>query len=85
MLAGVEEVLGDPAPLVLVDALSPSTVDLRLLFWTDARQATVRRTRDAVLRAAVEAYDAAGIELPYDVVQLEAGVSVDRVLRREPG
>ena len=66
-------VLDDPVPLVLVEELGASTIDLRLLFWTTPQQAQVRKVRDSVLRDVVRAYDDAGIEMPTDILQLEAG------------
>ncbi len=75
------EVLDDPPPLVLVEELGASTIDLRLLFWTSSRQSQVRKVRDAVLRDVVTAYDDAGIEMPTDILQLEGSASLTRTLR----
>lgn len=83
VLGELDGVLDDPAPLVLVDELGASTIDLRLLFWTSTAQSQVRRVRDAVLRSVVTAYDDAGVEMPTDILQLEAGPSLARAVRPE--
>ena len=82
-LEGVHGVLAEPAPRVLVDELGTSTVDVRLLFWTAPQQATVRVVRDRVLRAALTAFDAAGIEMPADIVVLQGTPSLKAALRGE--
>lgn len=76
-------VLDEPVPLVLVEELGASTIDLRLLFWTTPRQAQVRRVRDTVLRNVVRAYDDAGVEMPTDILQLEAGRTFSDALHPE--
>ena len=52
---GLPSVLAQPAPLVLVGELGPSTVQLQVLFWTEPQQALVRRAQDEVLSALLAA------------------------------
>ncbi len=80
-LEGVADVLAEPAPRVLVDELGVSTVDVRLLFWTAPQQAHVRVVRDRVLRAALNAFATAGIEMPADIVVLQGTPSLKAALR----
>ncbi len=84
-LRGVDGVLADPPPGVLVGELGTSTVDLRLLFWTAPQQRTVRVVQDAVLRAVNSAYGEAGIELPAEIVVLQGSPSLRAALGGDEG
>jgi small conductance mechanosensitive channel len=71
-LADVDGVAGDPAPEALASELGSSTVDLDVRFWTDPRQHDALTTTSAAIVAVKAALDAAGIELPADIVVLQA-------------
>ncbi len=47
----VEEVGTEPPPEVLLVELGESTVDVEVLFWTDARQIEMRRRRSHAIEA----------------------------------
>jgi len=64
-ISQVDGVLRTPPPDVLVDALAPSSVDLKVRWWTDARRSSVIKTKSAVLRHIKYALDQAGIEIPF--------------------
>ena len=71
-LREVDGVLTDPAPEALVDNLGTSTIDLSARFWCDARQhESLMVTHHAIVRVK-EALDEAGIEMPADIVALQA-------------
>jgi small conductance mechanosensitive channel len=70
-----------PAPLVLVGELSRSTVDLHLLFWSDAGQLQSRMVRDRALVAVKEALQHAGIDMPADIVVVEGTTSLRDALQ----
>lgn len=74
-LAGVPAVSDDPPPTALVDELGPSTVRIRALFWASSQQADSVAALDAAIQAVKAALDAAGIELPADVLVLQAAPS----------
>jgi len=58
-----ELVLAEPSPVVIVDSLGESSVNLKVLFWAPTQEFwTVRRTVLAELKKALEA---AGIEIPF--------------------
>jgi len=59
-----DAVLSQPEPLVLVEALDGSTVNLRFLFWTNSQQHSVDKVRSALLRQVKRGFQAAGIGLP---------------------
>ena len=71
----VEGVLPDPEPEVLYAELGPSTLQLEVLFWCDARQLEMRRTLARALQAVKVAFDAEGIEMPSELVALQATTS----------
>lgn len=77
----VDGVLSEPAPECLLVNLSPSTVDFEVRFWSGARQLNAVETRDRVIEAAVTALSDAGVALPADIRQLEAGPSLQSLLR----
>lgn len=65
-LEGLDDVLNDPAPQVLVRSLGDFSVNLDVRFWIDPpirREAVVNE--DAVLSALKAALPAAGIDLPF--------------------
>jgi small conductance mechanosensitive channel len=75
LLAAVREVPGvlpDPAPEVLVTELGDSSVDFEVAYWSAPDMLTVRRTRDAVLRACKSAVEAAGMTIPWPIRTLAA-------------
>ena len=66
-VAQVDGVLAEPAPDVLVDDLAPSSVNLRVRWWTDARRNSVIATKSAVVRRIKYLLNEHGIEIPFPV------------------
>ena len=64
-IRGVDGVLAEPAPDVLVWELGESSKNIRLRWWTRPQRGEVLRIRDAVLKAAAEAISGAGMDLPF--------------------
>ena len=62
---GMDGVMSDPAPDVLVWELAGSSVNLRLRWWSDPHRGDVLVLRDKVLREVTRAYGEAGIDMPY--------------------
>lgn len=71
-LASVSGVDPNKAPEALVDNLGASTVDIRARFWTAPQQHTVVKVRSDAITAVKTALDAAGIEMPCNIVALQA-------------
>ena len=71
-LGRVNAVRSDPPPDVLVVALSASTVDLEVRAWADAHQRDARVVLDAMIRSTKRALDQSGVEMPSDIVALQA-------------
>jgi small conductance mechanosensitive channel len=71
-LAGVEGVLEDPPPEAYYVDHGASAVGLDLRYWTRSPQAEVRRVQDRVAQAIHDAFEEADIDIPFDIVTLEA-------------
>ncbi|MDZ8053426.1 MAG: mechanosensitive ion channel family protein [Aulosira sp. ZfuVER01] len=68
---GVDEVLSDPAPDVLVMDLAESTVNIRARWWIKPpRRADDLTSRDRVLTAIKKTLTANGIDLPFPTQQI---------------
>lgn len=74
-------VASDPPPEALYVELGSSTVGLDVRFWSDAHQLEMRRTLDRAIEAVKTAFDANGIEMPSQVVALQATSSLAAALR----
>ena len=85
---GVEGVLSDPAPDVLLWDLAGSSQNLRVRWWTDPTRGNVVKVKDRVLEQVAKKLAGAGIDLPFptNVVlfhdQTEA-IDGDRTKQRE--
>ena len=77
----VDEVGTEPPPEVLLVELGESTVDVEVLFWTDARQIEMRRTMSHAIEAVKAAFDDHGIEMPCRLIALQATSSFEASLR----
>ena len=64
-IRGVEGVLSDPAPDVLVWGLGESAKNIRIRWWTSPKRGDVLKVRDGVLKAVAEAISGAGMDLPF--------------------
>ena len=82
-LGEVDGVMHEPAPTALVDALNVSTVDIAAMFWTDSRRGDSLRVRDSAIKAVKRRLDEAGIEMPADIVALQATPSFKAALQDE--
>jgi small conductance mechanosensitive channel len=82
-LRAVDGVRHDPPPIALVENLNVSTVDIVAMFWTDARRGQSLLVKDAAIKAVKRELDAAGIEMPADIVALQATPSFKAALQNE--
>jgi small conductance mechanosensitive channel len=80
-VAGVDGVAADPSPEAIYVELADSTVDLTVQFWCDSHQLEMRRTVGRAIEAVKSAFDAHGIEMPCQVVALQATSSWAAALR----
>ncbi|MBW3658741.1 MAG: mechanosensitive ion channel [Actinobacteria bacterium] len=82
-LAHVDGVLDDPPPEPYWIEHGSSSVVLDVRYWTSSRQADIRRVQSAVAEALFDAFNEAGIDMPFDVVTLDAAPSFGEALRRD--
>ncbi|MFU8894861.1 MAG: mechanosensitive ion channel domain-containing protein [Gammaproteobacteria bacterium] len=64
VLADHPAVLAEPEPLVLVENLGSSTVNLRVYFWLDGGLHSWAKVKSSVIRLTKRAFQDAGISLP---------------------
>lgn len=64
MLKAHPAVLDEPEPLVLVENLGASTVNLRVFYWIDGTQMSVLKVGSAAMRLAKAALEDAGVSMP---------------------
>lgn len=65
------DVLADPAPEALTAELGPSSVNIRVLYWTEPpEQIHMIRTHDAVVSAIKQKLGENGIDLPFPTTQV---------------
>jgi small-conductance mechanosensitive channel len=66
VVAGHEAVLSEPAPMILVDSLGSSTVNVIAYFWVDAQAYSLLKVKSALLRLVKKALTEEGITMPDD-------------------
>ena len=71
-LSTVPGVENDPPPEALVHELGVSTVNIRALLWSDSRQHESITALDAAIKAVKTRLDHDGIEMPANIVALQA-------------
>ena len=73
-----------PEPEALFASIDPATVGLELRFWSGATQMeTLTARHEVVVKVAAE-FAAHGITIGSDVVVIEAGTELGRILRHQP-
>jgi len=80
-LRSVDGIDRDPAPEALVAGLGVSTVDIEARFWCDPHQHRVRVILDEAIKTVKEALEAADIEMPADIIALQATPSFRAALQ----
>ncbi len=80
----VEGVLPEPRPEAIYVGLGQSVLQLKVLLWCDARELEMRRTVDRAVEAVKVAFDRRGIEMPPEVIALQATPSFAAAVRPGP-
>ena len=82
-LETVEGVATTPSPTALVVNLGVSTVDIQAMFWADSQRGDSVRVKDAAIKAVKLHFEAADIEMPADIIALQATPSFKAALQNE--
>lgn len=80
-LRSVEAVADDPGAEAIVARLGVSTVDIEARFWTAPAQHDARLALDSAIKSVKRALDDAQIEMPADIVALQATPSFRAALQ----
>ncbi|NNF90001.1 MAG: mechanosensitive ion channel [Boseongicola sp.] len=70
VLSRHEAILNDPPPMVLVEALGASTVNLRAYYWVNVRDYSLLKVKSSVLRLMKKALMDAGVSMPDDAREI---------------
>ena len=82
-LAEVDGIAAQPAPEALVNELGVSTVNIEARFWCGPQQHEARLVLDRAIKAVKRALDDAGIEMPADIIALQATPSFKASLHND--
>jgi small-conductance mechanosensitive channel len=66
VLEAHEAVMREPAPMVLVDQLASSTVNIKAYFWVNAHDFSMLKVKSVILRLVKKELTEAGISMPDD-------------------
>lgn len=83
LAADVPELEDAPPPEAVVAQLGVSTVDIEARFWCGPEQHEVVVATDSAIRAVKTALDEAGIEMPADIIVLQATPSLRAAISGE--
>lgn len=65
-----DAILKNPEPLVLVDNLGQSSINLRIYFWIDGSRYNARKVKSSVIRLTLNAFQRTGISIPRNTLEL---------------
>ena len=83
LIGGLPRLEDTPEPEAVVTQLGVSTVDIEARFWCGPAQHDVVLAMDAAIRAVKSALDDAGIEMPADIIALQATPSLRAAISGE--
>ncbi len=83
-LSTVDGIEQDPPPEALVHELGVSTVNIRAMLWTDSRRHSSITVLDAAIKAVKFRLDHEGIEMPANIVALQATPSLCAAIYGDP-
>ncbi len=77
-----EAILNEPSPMILVDTLGSSTVNVIAYYWVDIRRFSLLKVKSSVLRLVKKSLTEAGISMPDDAREIifPEGVPLSRDL-----
>lgn len=72
-LRGLEGILEEPPPLVVLERLGDSSLDMRVFFWLDPTSQSPLEVKSRAISAVKAALEREGISIPYPTVTLQTG------------
>lgn len=81
-MRALPQVLDDPAPEAFLTSVGTATVQMELRFWSGARQLETKEATHAVVVAVIGAFGEHGVQAGSDVVTVDAGPRLSRMLDR---
>ena len=72
-LRGVEGVLDDPAPMIVVREFEESSVALQVYFWIEPLKTDFLAVKSRAIEAVKGGFEEAGVEIPFPIVTVRAG------------
>lgn len=84
-MRALPQVLDEPAPEAFLTSVGTATVQLELRFWSGARQLETKEATHAVVMAVLTAFAEQDVEAGSDVVTIDAGPRLSRLLHRPTG
>ncbi|MBC7246859.1 MAG: mechanosensitive ion channel family protein [Actinobacteria bacterium] len=72
-LGDVEGALAEPAPLVVVEGMGESAINLRVYFWIDPERTSLLEARSRAVAAVKRRLEEEGVRIPYPIVTVLPG------------
>lgn len=82
-LQEVDGIRSEPPPIAVVENLGASRVDIAAMFWTHSRRFDSIKVKDAAIKTVKRRLEEARIEMPADIVALQATSSFKAALHDE--
>lgn len=72
-LRGLDGILDEPAPLVVLESLGESSLNLRVYFWLDLTTHNLLEVKSRAISEVKAALEKEGITIPYPIVTVKSG------------
>jgi len=69
-LHSLDSVLDDPAPMIIIEELGDSTVNMRFYAWIDQRESDFLKSKSEAIRVVKDTFDDADIEMPEPIYRV---------------
>lgn len=69
-LQSLSSILEDPKPMIIIEELGDSTVNMRFFAWIDQRESDYLKSKSEAIRLVKDAFDDAGIEMPEPIYRV---------------
>ncbi len=80
-ITGIEELLKDPPPMVIINELSSHSTNLRVFYWINTLETkrNFLEVRSEVIETTVKAFGDGGINIPYDSLQVQFNKGIPEI------